>query len=397
MIPLPSPEDFHYDLPEHKIASSPLSQRDSSKLLVYKNGEIFDHLFHEAPRLLPGGATLYFNETKVVMARLHAVVPKNNRIIEIFCLEAPKGQSVEQVMQQKHSVVFRCLVGGARYWKEGIISIDLTNDIKLNLSVEKREEGTFLIHFQWNGDLAFAEILEIAGKVPLPPYIKRDVDKDDFERYQTIFANHKGSVAAPTAGLHFTEDVMRGFKENGISTQALTLHVGGGTFLPIKEKDLANHKMHSEEMVITEDILSALKKPSSLRVAVGTTSIRFLESLYWMGVKALIQPESFEWNLDQWDALTLPQDISLEQAWKALEDLLNGGKAYAKTSLLIIPGYRFRVVQALFTNFHQPKSTLIMLIAAGIGEDWRKVYQHALNNDYRFLSYGDSNLYFVNS
>lgn len=396
MLPLPSPEDFNYDLPESKIAFEPLKERDASKLLVYRKGQISDRLFTEVPELLPEDATIFFNETRVVMARIHALIPEKNRIIEIFCLEAPHGKSVEQVMQQKENVVFRCLVGGARHWKTGVLEITHQEVFSLKLKMLEKEEGTFLIDFSWDADLSFAEILDILGKVPLPPYIRRDANESDFERYQSIFAQTKGSVAAPTASLHFTESIMQRIKDRGIQTQALTLHVGGGTFLPVKEKDLSKHRMHSEEMVVSIDVVRKLKSRKENRIAVGTTSIRFLESLYWLGVKAIHQPEGFDWNLKQWDAFELPQNIPEDEVWAKLEELLIQGHAYAKTSLMIVPGYIYRVAHAMFTNFHQPKSTLLMLVSGCIGDDWRKVYQHALENNYRFLSYGDSNLYFFN-
>ncbi len=396
MLPLPSPEDFNYDLPESKIAFEPLKERDASKLLVYRDGQIFDRHFSEVPELLPEDATIFFNETRVVMARIHALIPEKNRIIEIFCLEAPHGKSVEQVMQQKENVVFRCLVGGARHWKTGVLEIPHQEVFSLRLKMLEREEGTFLIDFSWDADLSFAEILDILGKVPLPPYIRRDANESDFERYQSIFAHTKGSVAAPTASLHFTESIMQRIKDRGIQTQALTLHVGGGTFLPVKENDLSKHRMHSEEMVVSIDVIRKLKNRKDNRIAVGTTSIRFLESLYWLGVKAIHQPEGFDWNLEQWDAFELPQNTPEDEVWVKLEELLVQGHAYAKTSLMIVPGYIYRVAHAMFTNFHQPKSTLLMLVSGCIGDDWRKVYQHALENNYRFLSYGDSNLYFFN-
>ncbi|TVQ79268.1 MAG: S-adenosylmethionine:tRNA ribosyltransferase-isomerase [Flavobacteriales bacterium] len=396
MLPLPSPEDFNYDLPENKIAFEPLKERDASKLLMYRDGKISDHVFTDVPDLLPEDSTIFFNETRVVMARIHAHIPVKNRIIEIFCLEAPHGQSVEQIMQQKDNVVFRCLVGGARHWKSETLEIQYQTSFTLRLEMLEREEGTFLIGFSWDADLSFAEILDALGKVPLPPYIRRDANESDFDRYQSIFAQTKGSVAAPTASLHFTENIMQRIHDRGIQSQALTLHVGGGTFLPVKENDLSKHRMHSEEMVISSEVIRTLQNRMNNRIAVGTTSIRFLESLYWLGVKAIHQPESFNWNLEQWDAYELPQNTPENMVWLKLEELLSHGHIYAKTSLMIIPGYTYRVVHAMFTNFHQPKSTLLMLVSGCIGEDWRSVYHHALKNNYRFLSYGDSNLYFFN-
>ncbi|MCH8545191.1 MAG: S-adenosylmethionine:tRNA ribosyltransferase-isomerase [Cryomorphaceae bacterium] len=394
---LPSPHSYDYHLPENRIAFKPLEKRDDSRLLVYSQGQIDHRRFYELPALLPANSRLFFNETKVVMARLHALVPEKNRLIEIFCLEAPKGKSVEQVMQSKNSATFYCLVGGARHWKSGTLNIQVEhNDFQATLELEmlQREEGKFLIGFAWQGDFTFAEILDAAGKVPLPPYIRRDVEESDSSRYQTVYAKQKGSVAAPTAGLHFTQEVMQKISERDIHMCPLVLHVGGGTFLPLKAEALENHIMHAEEMVVTQETIEAIQDEVDKRVAVGTTSVRYLETLYWLGVKCIQGGDcSF---LDQWAPYTLPQNISLQDSMRALYNFIGEGKLYAKTSMMIIPGYRFRVVDGLVTNFHQPKSTLLMLVAAVVGADWKRIYQEALDNGYRFLSYGDSNLYWVN-
>lgn len=394
---LPSPDTYDYELPEQRIAFKPLDKRDASRLLVYNQGYISHQNFSDLPGLLPENGRLFFNETKVVMARLHAVVPQKNRLIEVFCLEAPKGKSVEQVMQSKGSATFYCLVGGARYWKSGVLNIDVDQNgfqATLQLEMIEREEGKFLIGFTWQGNVTFAEILDAAGKVPLPPYIKRDVEDGDSSRYQTVYAKQNGSVAAPTAGLHFTPEVMEKIGKRGIQMCPLVLHVGGGTFLPLKADSLENHVMHAEEMVITQATISNVLEDADKRVAVGTTSARFLETLYWLGVKCIEGGDcSF---LEQWAPYQLPQNISLKQSMEALQAHVAEGKLYAKTSMMIIPGYRFRVIDGLITNFHQPKSTLLMLVAAVVGDDWKRIYREALNNDYRFLSYGDSNLYWVN-
>ncbi|MCC5918239.1 MAG: S-adenosylmethionine:tRNA ribosyltransferase-isomerase [Cryomorphaceae bacterium] len=397
MISLPAPADFTYELPEEKIAFQPLSVRDRSKLLVYQNGEITDDYFWQLPNYLPAETQMFFNETKVVMARILASLPNKDRAVEVFCLEAPEGKSVEQVMQQKRNAEFYCLIGGARHWKSGEVPL-LVNvgkrEILLRMEKLDQLEGKFLVAFSWDDEIAFAEILDAAGKVPLPPYIRREVVESDKQRYQTVFAKRQGSVAAPTAGLHFTNEVLGQLAEKGIGMSKLTLHVGGGTFLPLKSDSLMDHKMHSEEMVIDEGVVRDLRRAAALRIAVGTTSLRFLESVYWMGVKAL--SGDFNWNLEQWDCYNLPQEIPLLEAVDALEKALNhsGGKAYARTSLMIVPGYSFRVCRALITNFHQPQSTLLMLVAAAVGENWKHIYRHALENDYRFLSYGDSSLLF---
>ncbi len=393
---LPTTDTYDYNLPEARIAFKPLEKRDTSRLLVYNQGIINHRNFSDLPELLPGDSRLFFNETKVVMARLHAMVPEKNRLIEVFCLEAPKGKSVEQVMQSKGAATFYCLVGGARYWKSGVLNIDVDQNgfqATLQLEMLRREEGKFLIGFSWQGDLTFAEILDAAGKVPLPPYIKRDVEDSDSSRYQTVYAKQNGSVAAPTAGLHFTPEVMEKVRERGIQMCPLVLHVGGGTFLPLKADSLEKHVMHAEEMVITSATIANVLGDAEKRVAVGTTSARFLETLYWLGVKCIEGGDCT--YLEQWAPYTLPQNNTLKQSMEALQAHIGEGKLYAKTSMMIIPGYRFRVIDGLITNFHQPKSTLLMLVAAVVGDDWKRIYHEALNHDYRFLSYGDSNLYWV--
>lgn len=393
---LPTTDTYDYNLPEARIAFKPLEKRDTSRLLVYNQGIINHRNFSDLPELLPGDSRLFFNETKVVMARLHAMVPEKNRLIEVFCLEAPKGKSVEQVMQSKGAATFYCLVGGARYWKSGVLNIDVDQNgfqATLQLEMLRREEGKFLIGFTWQGDLTFAEILDAAGKVPLPPYIKRDVEDSDSSRYQTVYAKQNGSVAAPTAGLHFTPEVMEKVRERGIQMCPLVLHVGGGTFLPLKADSLEKHVMHAEEMVITSATIANVLGDAEKRVAVGTTSARFLETLYWLGVKCIEGGDCT--YLEQWAPYTLPQNNTLKQSMEALQAHIGEGKLYAKTSMMIIPGYRFRVIDGLITNFHQPKSTLLMLVAAVVGDDWKRIYHEALNHDYRFLSYGDSNLYWV--
>jgi S-adenosylmethionine:tRNA ribosyltransferase-isomerase len=393
---LPSPEDYNYALPDDRIAFEPLKQRDASKLLIYKDGEMRHEVFSHLPDLLPKGSRLFVNETKVVMARLNAVVPEKNKAIEIFCLEAPRSKSVEQVMQSEHSAEFICLVGGARHWKKGSLKMPLRTEqgrCTLQLTMLERLDGFFLVGFDWDAPLSFAHILDAAGKVPLPPYIRRDVRQEDDERYQTIYAKQQGSVAAPTAGLHFTSNVMTALKNKGIHTHALVLHVGGGTFLPLKTTSLKDHVMHSEEVVVHAEVLQSMLTDASARIAAGTTSMRFMESVYWLGVKVLNGDSPT--SLGQWDAYTLPQDVPADKALHALLDFVNENVLYARTALMIFPGYQFRMVDALITNFHQPKSTLLMLVAAAIGDDWRRVYEKALQTNYRFLSYGDANLYWI--
>lgn len=393
---LPDPSDFDYTLSDAQIAFEPLSQRDASRMLLYRKGVINHHVFRDLPKLLPSGSRLFINETKVVMARLHAVVPETKRVVEIFCLEAPFGKSVEQVMQSVYSARFQCLVGGSRHWKCDSLQIPLEldgQDFALIMRIMGRNEAAFIIDFSWDAPFAFADILDAAGNVPLPPYILRDVEESDVERYQTIYAKQQGSVAAPTAGLHFTPEVMRALADCRITTHALVLHIGGGTFLPIKTDTLKEHVMHTEEMIISAETIRGFLGNATARIAVGTTSMRYMESVYWLGVRLLNGNDPTV--LGQWDAFSLPQNVPLEDALNALLKYVERRVVYARTALMIVPGYRFRVVDALLTNFHQPKSTLLMLIAAAIGDDWRRVYEEALANDYRFLSYGDSNLYWI--
>ena len=397
-----SVKDFDYDLPLEKIGSYPLKKRDDSKLLVYKNGEIEDAYYHRVDEFLDSGSLLVFNNTRVVQARLHFKT-STGATVEIFCLE-PEDKHVEvnQAMQTTGGLRWKCLVGELRKWKEEKIRLHISGEAEkavLSAKLVEREADAFVIEFSWTpAQLTFAEILEKAGKIPLPPYIKRELSEEDKERYQTIYALQDGSVAAPTAGLHYNAEIFEKLRKKHIDVDYLTLHVGAGTFKPIKTESIADHEMHSEQLVVEkvfiQKLLDYLDKGV---VSVGTTSLRTLESLYWLGLKIRLGlfSQGDEVAVKQWDPYSLDASLSAEEALKALLTFLDESKQdvmLTRTGILIVPGYQWKIVDALATNFHQPKSTLIMLVAAFIGKDWRRIYDHALQNDYRFLSYGDGSL-----
>ncbi|NDK54602.1 S-adenosylmethionine:tRNA ribosyltransferase-isomerase [Pontibacter fetidus] len=393
-------KDFVYELPDERIAKFPLPERDQSKLLYYSHGTIADHTFTDLPSLLPADTLLVFNDTKVVQARL-LFQKETGGIIEIFCLEPVKPHTeVQLAMQQTHSCTWKCLVGNNKRWKNGKLYLHFEGGT-VTAEREAQKDGHFLINFAWEpANLTFAEVLERCGKLPLPPYLNRDLTPDDRTRYQTIYANQEGAVAAPTAGLHFTDKVMATIKANGITTAYLTLHVGAGTFKPVKADVMEEHEMHAEQLYITKDfILQLLAQVEQHKpvIPVGTTSMRSLESLYWLGVKVLQQPalQQDQLHINQWFAYERAELPSATIALKALLQFManyNTNHLHASTQIIIAPGYSFRICKGLVTNFHQPESTLLLLVSALIGENWRKVYQHAMDNNYRFLSYGDSSL-----
>jgi S-adenosylmethionine:tRNA ribosyltransferase-isomerase len=382
-------EEYDYPLPHERIAAFPLTERDQSKLLVYKSGKIKDDTFYHLP-----------DNTKVIEARLH-FQKATGGVIEIFCLEPYQPAEMAQAMQQTATVQWRCLIGGASKWKPGQLlqkPIFIGNEtITLHARYIAKEEDSFIIAFEWEGQFPFAEVLHEAGAIPLPPYIKRKAEAADADRYQTVFAEHKGSVAAPTAALHFTPKVFEALQTKAIQPTYVTLHVGAGTFKPVKTETIAEHQMHAEHFSVSPATLQALIKATTI-TAVGTTSLRTLESLHWLGVKLLLNDSLNDFILDQWEAYDLEHHaFTYKESLGALYQYLqqnNREQLWCKTSLLIMPGYRFRSANALVTNFHQPKSTLLLLVAAFIGDNWTKVYEHALQNEYRFLSYGDSSLLF---
>jgi len=393
--------DFTYDLPEERIAKFPLASRELSKLLVFKDDLTEHRSFVDIEDYLPANALLVFNNTRVVQARLLFSKTEGAKPIEVFCLE-PFEQEVEMAMAATNRVQFYCLVGNAKRWNDTLI---LSREISLGdehfqFRAEKvrREGDSFIIQFSWDGARTFAEVLEEAGKVPLPPYLKRDSEQSDKERYQTVYAKHNGSVAAPTAGLHFTEKILAKLATKGISIAETTLHVGAGTFKPVSTEDVRNHEMHAEEVHITASFVEKLIAHNGPIFSVGTTSTRTLESLYWMGVKCLEDKHISSLKLNQWDAYNLPQNVAVKTALEALLAFLQRTEAkhlFTHTQLIIAPGYQFRMIDGLITNFHQPGSTLILLVAAAVGQHWKNIYAEALKNDYRFLSYGDSSLLFI--
>ena len=395
-------EDYTYHLPEDRIAKYPLPERDASKLLIYNHGEIREDIYKNLDRHLPGDSLLIFNDTKVIEARL-LFQKSSGGIIEVFCLE-PHEQypDITTAMIQKNEVLWQCLIGGASKWKRGqILEKKITSDNKEIILqaryVEKRRD-CFVIKFSWDdAEISFSEILHWAGAIPLPPYIKRDPEKSDTERYQTIFAHYEGSVASPTAGLHFTNDLLKKLNSKNIRSDFVTLHVGAATFKPVKTATLADHEMHSEFINVPKTTIeNMLTHIPGCIIPVGTTSLRTIESLYWVGAK--IRQDSISDNnnevfVSQWEAYDLEKDsCSPLEAFTALVDFMdttNRQRLVAKTQILIAPPYKVKIANALITNFHQPQSTLLLLVAALIGDDWKKVYEYALQNNFRFLSYGD--------
>ncbi|MCU7547742.1 S-adenosylmethionine:tRNA ribosyltransferase-isomerase [Chitinophagaceae bacterium LB-8] len=394
-------KDYTYSLPQERIAAFPLPERDQSKLLVYKSGKISDDVFYNTPEYLEPGATFILNNTRVIEARILFHKPTGG-VIEIFCLEPTDENNIENAICHTGPVRWNCLIGGASKWKPGQVLQKqlLINDREVVLSAHYIDKlvDSFVIEFSWQpSDVSFGEVVHAAGAIPLPPYIKREALADDANRYQTIFARYQGSVAAPTAALHFTDTVFNKLSEKDIHPSYITLHVGAGTFKPVKSETIADHTMHAEHFHVSLSTLEKLAASQAI-VAVGTTSLRTLESLYWIGIKVkrLQYIEAEELVLEQWEAYELEEDnISYIDSIRAILDYMkqhNMGEVFCRTSLIIVPGYTFRSAKALITNFHQPQSTLLLLVAAFIGDEWKKVYQHALENDYRFLSYGDSSL-----
>lgn len=395
----PSIREFNYHLPAERIALFPLPDRDASKLLVYRNGHINDDTFYHLPGYLGPGSTVVLNNTRVIEARVF-FQKESGGTIEIFCLEPSGTMDLVQAMSVTGTTTWNCLIGGASKWKAGqvlrkVVFID-QQPVTIRAAYETREADHFRIRFAWDSEDPFAAVLHAAGAIPLPPYIKRKAVDTDAERYQTVFAEQKGSVAAPTAALHFTSRVLRELKQRKIETAYLTLHVGAGTFKPVKTEHIRDHPMHAESFAVRAATIEALMAASRI-TAVGTTSLRALESLHWLGVKLIGDPDLEDLTLAQWEAYELNSRYSFRDSCHALLEhmkRLGRDQVWCRTSLLIMPGYRFASAEALVTNFHQPGSTLLLLVAAFIGQDWKKVYEHALANGYRFLSYGDSSLLF---
>ena len=407
--------DFTYDLPEDRIAKYPLPERDASKLLIYRDGKISEDIYKNLDHHLPSDALLVFNDTKVIEARLLFQKPTGG-VIELFCLEPHEQYNdITTAMKQLDKVLWQCLIGGASKWKHGQIlekKIFSRNEIILHAKYVEKKIDCFVIEFSWNDhSLSFSEILHRAGVIPLPPYIKRAAERSDEERYQTIYANHEGSVAAPTAGLHFTKHVFKKLRSKNIKTDFVTLHVGAGTFKPVKSETIEGHEMHSEFINVSRGTIENIfQNLSENIIPVGTTSLRTIESLYWLGVKSatgparrelsgILQEKSIE--LGQWECYELEKmNVEPKQALGALIEFMrkeNIERLITKTQILIGPPYKARIAKALITNFHQPQSTLLLLVAALINEDWKKVYDYALQHNFRFLSYGDGCLLWINT
>lgn len=386
-------DDFDYDLPDERIAKHPLALRDQCKLLVRQpDGAISDHIFAELPELLPPDSMLVYNNTRVINARLRFHKPEG-ALIEIFCLEpvAPRDYAVN--FAQTAGCSWLCFVGNSKKWKQGTLTLELTVGDKLvhfSATREGREGNASVVAFSWDTDeVSFAEIIEAAGEIPIPPYLNRGTEASDSTDYQTVYSHIDGSVAAPTAGLHFTDSVLRNISERGIPRRELTLHVGAGTFQPVKDNEIGEHKMHSEFIAVSRRLIEELADTPRRVIAVGTTSVRTLESLYHLGCRAATGLPVDE--LPQW----YPYDpdhpqLSVHDALTALLDTFEGDTFMASTRVIIAPGYTYRIVRGMVTNFHQPRSTLLLLVSAFTGGDWLPMYRHALASSYRFLSYGDA-------
>lgn len=392
-------DDYDYPLPDERIAKFPLPQRDQSKLLCLKKDTLSEHHFCDLPSLLPREAMLVFNDTKVIHARL-LFRKDTGAVIEVFCLE-PRDMDVAETFAQDRRCSWTCFIGNNKKWKSGPLTLNVTlgaaGTTTLTATRREAEGNAWVVDFEWTGGASFAEVIEAAGVIPLPPYLHREAQASDAERYQTVYAHYEGSVAAPTAGLHFTPEVIESVRACGIKTEYITLHVGAGTFKPVSTDTIGEHEMHVEPVHVSADNLKHLVghagKPL---VAVGTTTVRTLESLYWFGVQLQDNPELDTMHVRQWDPYQLEAGIGYETAYtNILQWMKRHGTdtLHGNTQLMIAPGYSYRVVDGLVTNFHQPKSTLLLLVSALIGDRWKDVYRYALDHDFRFLSYGDSCLF----
>ncbi|MDR3679028.1 MAG: S-adenosylmethionine:tRNA ribosyltransferase-isomerase [Flavipsychrobacter sp.] len=391
-------EDFTYQLPDDRIAKYPLEERDAARLLIYKAGDITEDSYLNIAEYIPAGALMVFNQTRVVHARL-VFTKETGGKIEVFCLEpGNKYADIQTAMLQKGCVEWHCLVGGAGKWKDGQV-LQMTcikPEFKLTASILERKNGTYILKLQWDDTtISFAEVLHYCGRVPLPPYLHREAETGDNSRYQTVYAKDDGSVAAPTAGLHFTERVLQNIEQKGIDKALVTLHVGAGTFKPVKSETMAAHDMHAEWIEVSKQALEQLMAHADgYIVPVGTTSLRTIESLYWIGCKLLQgMPIDFEGvALTQWEPYELDASPTIQTALNSILHWLQKEgkeKIVTRTQILIAPGYRFKVATGLVTNFHQPHSTLLLLIAALVGDEWRRIYEYAMGAGFRFLSYGD--------
>lgn len=389
--------DYNYNLPEQKIAKYPLSERDKSKLLLYKNQTINCKQFNNLPSLLPANTRVFINNTKVIPARL-IFKKSTGALIEIFCLNPSNPSEYASAFDVREKSSWNCIVGNSKKWKQGNLSLNFEiNGISETITAQRKEKhkNSQIIEFRWNKHYTFGEILSKLGQIPIPPYLNRKTEAIDNYAYQTIYCKDNGSVAAPTAGLHFTQSTLNELSARNIKISKLTLHVGAGTFKPVKATSLNDHKMHTEYFYINKKNIRDLITNCENITAVGTTTMRALESIYWIGAKLYQNKPDFNY-IQQWEVYDNKQ-VSTKEALKAILNYLNENKLdvlEAQTQIIIIPGYKFRLVNQLITNFHQPKSTLLLLVAAFVGNNWKRIYEYALANDFRFLSYGDSSLLF---
>lgn len=393
-------EEYNYNLPDERIAKYPLEKRDSSKLLKYDDGCVSEYKFSSLPELLPENSIMIFNDTKVVPARLH-FQRTSGAHIEIFCLEPVLPEEYVSMFAATDRCRWKCIVGNVKRWKNDTLFLynplldkEIT-EMSLKADLVERTGETSIVEFSWDNGAPFSKVLEVCGSVPIPPYLNRETEDIDLERYQTLYARFRGSVAAPTAGLHFTEEVLEEIRARSIQTETVCLHVGAGTFLPVKSSLVSEHKMHREPFVVTLNLLEKLINAEGKVIAVGTTSVRTLESLYYIGVSCIEKGRPND--VDQWDPYSRDYNYTVKEALQAIADYLkvNGmNNLQLGTRIIIVPGFRFRVVDVLVTNFHQPQSTLLLLISAFVNGDWKKIYEYALGHDFRFLSYGDSSVLF---
>lgn len=392
--------DFDYPLPNERIAKYPLTERDHSKLLVYNKGTISEDKFYNLPNYLPSGSLMVFNNTKVIQARMH-FRKETGALIEVFLLEPFLPADYEQMFQTTGRCSWLCLVGNLKKWKEGTLQREVViGEHRFTLSARRvtEQHTSQQIEFEWNDNtVTFAELIDAVGELPIPPYLNRETQESDKTTYQTVYSKIKGSVAAPTAGLHFTDKVLRAIDAAGIDREELTLHVGAGTFKPVKSETIVGHEMHTEYICVHRSTLEKLIAHGGQAIAVGTTSVRTLESLYYMGVRLSENPGLSEEQLhiNQWEPYETESTLTPEESMKKVLDYLDRNRLnslHASTQIIIAPGYKYHIVSRLVTNFHQPQSTLLLLVSAFVNGDWRKIYDYALSHDFRFLSYGDSSL-----
>ncbi len=400
MIPQIRIEEFDYNLPDERIAKYPLEKRDASKLLMYREGKVSEYQFSTLPQLLPEDSIMVFNDTKVVPARLH-FQRESGAHIEIFCLEPVSPEEYVSMFAVTDSCRWKCIVGNVKRWKNDTLSLynpgnaREISEMDLRADLVERCGETSIVEFKWSNGASFSKVLEVCGSVPIPPYLNRETEDVDLERYQTLYARYRGSVAAPTAGLHFTESVLDAIRNRNISTDTVCLHVGAGTFLPVKSSLVSEHTMHREPFVVTLSLLERILASEGDVIAVGTTSVRTLESLYYIGVSCI--EKGMPCDVGQWDPYSRDYEYSTEESIKAIISYLkeNGlDELKLGTRIIIVPGFRFRIVNVLVTNFHQPQSTLLLLISAFVDGEWKSIYDYALENGFRFLSYGDSSVLF---